>query len=152
MAKCSNYVPRFKAALKYHGLPIPQEIIDKLGVRASSDRELDGIIMGVVQILEPPNCQKSHCPKHTTFGFCGCSEGLVPGKCPLNLEYLKRKRERRQSVKDAFIADIPETKLYGKVWADNEFERLMKDKFYGNLDKFKKFWAANKTKILKNLK
>lgn len=82
-----------------------------MGKRANSDRSLDGIILGVLHIIEPPYCQKSHCESHTTYGFCGCSKGLVPGRCPLNLEYLRRKREREDKLLKERIAQIPKSYL-----------------------------------------
>lgn len=107
MAARSKYMKRFRIALQYRNLPFPQQIIDYMGKRATSDRDLDAIIHGVLQIIEPPYCSKSHCPHHTTYGFCGCSQSLVPGKCKLNLEYLKRKREREDKLLNKRINDIP---------------------------------------------
>lgn len=107
MAACSKYVPRFKKALEYRGLSFPQEIINVMGKRAKSDRELDSIINSVCEILEPPSCKKSHCPHHTSFGFCGCSLALVPGKCKLNIDYLKRKKEREDKLISERILQLP---------------------------------------------
>lgn len=111
MAACSKYMNRFRKALEYRGLPVPQDIINYMGKRATSDRMLDGIICGVLDIIEPPYCQKSHCESHTPYGFCGCSKSLVPGKCPLNREYLKRKKEREDKLLNERIAQIPEQHL-----------------------------------------
>lgn len=107
MPACSKYVSRLKIALAHRGLPYPQQIIDYIGKRASTDRELDRIITSVLQIIEPPSCQKTHCPSHTAYGFCGCSKSLVPSKCKLNLEYLKRKRDKEENILNKRIAVIP---------------------------------------------
>lgn len=107
MSACSKYLNRFKIALQHRGLPFPNEIIDYMGKRATSDRSLDNIILSVLQIIEPPYCQKRHCPSHTSYGFCGCSKSLIPGKCPLNLEYLRKKREREESIMTKRVAQIP---------------------------------------------
>lgn len=140
MAACSKYMNRFKKALEYRKLPFPQEIIIYMGKRATSDRELDRVIHGVLDIIEPPHCQKSHCPSHTTFGFCGCSQSLVPGRCPLNLEYLKRKRDREESVINKRMADIPAMYL--------PLSKETREKIIGMNDKQ---WAAQVKKIPKQL-
>lgn len=111
MAACSKYMNRFRKAFEYRGLKVPEEIISYMGKRATSDRSLDAILLGVLNIIEPPYCQKSHCPSHTTFAFCGCSKGLVPGKCKLNLEYLKRKRDREERLLNKRIAKLPDKYL-----------------------------------------
>lgn len=108
MAACSKYVKRFRKALEFRKLPFPQEIIETMGKRAKSDRDLDSIIHYVCEILEPPPCQKLHCPHHTTYGFCGCSLSLVPGKCKLNLEYLKNKKAREEKLLSERLAMLPE--------------------------------------------
>lgn len=134
MAACSKYVNRFRDALQYRNLPFPQDIINYMGKRATSDRELDGIIHRVLQIIEPPYCQKNHCPHHTAFAFCGCSKKLVPGKCKLNLEYLKRKREREEKLLNKRMEAIPgiylplsdETKQKIIAMSDNEWQKEVK--------------------------
>jgi len=134
MAACSKYMNRFRKALEYRGLKVPEEIISYMGKRATSDRSLDGIILGVLNIIEPPHCQKNHCPSHTTYGFCGCSKGLVPGKCQLNLEYLKRKKERQDNILNKRINDIPgmylplseETKQKVLAMSDKEWQERIK--------------------------
>lgn len=108
MSACSKYVPRFKKALEYRGLSFPKDIIDVMGKRANSDRDLDGIIHSIVSILEPPYCQKTHCPHHTAFAFCGCSLSLVPGKCKLNLDYLKNKKLREEKLLNSRINQLNE--------------------------------------------
>lgn len=111
MAACSKYMNRFRSALLYRGLPVPQDIINYIGKRATSDRTLDGIILSVLRIIEPPYCSKHHCPFHTTYAFCGCSKGLVPGKCPLNLAYLKRKRQKEEILLNSRISQVPKSYL-----------------------------------------
>lgn len=118
---CSKYKSRLKTALEYRGLPYPVEIINYMGVRAKTDRSLDKIIGSLLEIIEPPSCKKIHCPSHTTYSFCGCSKNLVPGKCPLNLEYLKRKREKEEKVLNDRIAQLPERFL---PISDENKERL----------------------------
>lgn len=108
MAACSKYRHRLKKALEFRGLKYPQEIIDYMGKRATTDRSLDGIIIAVCDIVEPPNCTKSHCPHFTTFSFCNCIDNRVPGKCPLNLEYLKKKKEREEKKYQERVAQLPE--------------------------------------------
>jgi hypothetical protein len=138
MAACSKYMKRFRFALQYRKLPFPKEIIDYMGKRATSDRSLDGIICNILNIIEPPYCQKSHCEHHTTYGFCGCSKNLVPGKCKLNLEYLKRKKEKEERILGSRTAQLPkrylplsdETKakvlsMTQSQW-DNELRKILK--------------------------
>lgn len=110
MAACSKYLYRFKKALEFRKLPFPTDIINYIGKRANSDRSLDGIICSALSIIEPPNCTKSHCPSFTSFAFCNCSLSLVPGRCKLNLDYLKKKREREEKILNARLEQIP--KLY----------------------------------------
>lgn len=107
MAACSKYVSRLRQALKFRGLPFPEEIIKTIGKRATSDRSLDNIIHSVCEILEPPHCQKSHCPHFTSYAFCGCSQNLVPGRCPLNLTYLKNKKEREERIINNVVSQLP---------------------------------------------
>lgn len=107
MAACSKYRHRFKTALEFRKLPFPTEIYDYLAKRATTDRSLDRIICAVLDIIEPPNCPKSHCPHHTAFSFCGCSQNLVPGRCPLNLEYLRNKKKREEKIINQRINQIP---------------------------------------------
>lgn len=111
MAACSKYMNRFRFALQYRKLPFPSEIINYMGKRATTDRSLDSIILEVLDIIEPPYCQKSHCEFHTAYGFCGCSKNLVPGKCKLNLDYLKRKRDREDKILLVRIQQVPESYL-----------------------------------------
>ncbi len=131
MAHCSKYVPRFKTALTFRGLEFPEEIINMMAKRAKSDSQLDGIICSCLDILEPPYCQKRHCPSHTTYGFCGCSKNLVPGKCKLNLDYLKRQKEKAEKVYQKRLLLIPqnffpltkENELKIKSMSDSEFAK-----------------------------
>lgn len=136
MAHCSKYMKRFKKALEHRKLPFPVEIINELAKRAKSDGELDSIINRVVDILEPPSCQKTHCPKFTTYGFANCSDGLVPGRCKLNIEYLVNKLRRENNKWDKRKAVIP-----GKYFpiSDEIKERIlaMTDKQWE--DQIKKF-------------
>lgn len=134
MSACSKYLPRFRKALEYRQLPFPKEIIDYMGKRANSDRSLDEIILNVLEIIEPPYCQKRHCEYHTSYGFCGCSQGLVPGKCKLNLDYLKRKRDRENNILTVRAKDIPgiylplteETKRKILAMNDQEWQKEIK--------------------------
>lgn len=137
MAACSKYVPRLKKALEYNKLPYPSEIITVMGRRATTDRELDGIINSICNILEPPYCQKSHCPSHTAFGFAGCSKSLVPGKCPLNLTYLKNKKEREEKEINRRIALIPEKFLPLSEESRAKISAMSKEVFEKNISKFK---------------
>lgn len=111
MAACSNYMSRFRKALAYRNLPVPEDIIKYMGKRATSDMLLDAIILSVLEIIEPPYCQKSYCESHTSYGFCGCDKGLVPGKCPLNLQYLKRKREKENKILNERLSQVPASYL-----------------------------------------
>ncbi len=66
--------------------------------RGMSDNMFHHIICKILDVLEPPNCQKSHCQYYTTSGFCNCSEGRVPGKCKEHREYLDRKAKRENKT------------------------------------------------------
>lgn len=129
---------RFRSALTYRGLPVPQDIINYMGKRANSDRALDGIILGVLNIIEPPYCQKLHCESHTTYAFCGCSKGLVPGKCPLNLEYLKRKREREEKVLNERVSQIPKSYLPLSKETIDKIKNMRSDEWEKQIKKIKK--------------
>lgn len=142
MAACSNYKNRLKAALEYRGLEYPLKIIDVIGKRATSDRELDGIILSITDILEPPNCKKSHCPHFTTFAFCNCSKKLVPGKCKLNIAYLKGVQQRLDAISEPIIKEMQE--LYGISPEDaiTSFERLKNSA--GGISRVKGKWNEYK--------
>lgn len=111
MAACSKYVKRLRQALKFRKTRFPEEVITLMGKRAKTDRQLDAIIHGVLDVIEPPYCQKSHCSSHTAFAFCGCSLERVPGKCPLNLTYLKNRREREEADFQKRLIIVPEKYL-----------------------------------------
>jgi hypothetical protein len=143
MAACSKYMNRFRSALLYRGLPVPQDIINYMGKRATSDRSLDAIIFGVLNIIEPPYCQKSHCPSHTTYAFCGCSKGLVPGKCSLNLEYLKRKREREEKILNDRIAQVPQSFLPLDKDTIERIKNMRQEDWEKQIKKIKKQKRAN---------
>lgn len=138
MAACSKYMNRFRSALAYRGLPVPQDIINYMGKRATSDRSLDGILLSVLHIIEPPYCQKTHCPSHTSYAFCGCSKGLVPGKCPLNLEYLKRKREREDKLVNERLAQVPESYLPLSKETIEKIKNMRKEDWDKQIKKIKK--------------
>jgi len=134
MAHCSKYVNRFREVLKFRKLPFPEEIVAMLSKRAKTDRELDGIICRVTDVLEPPACKKSHCPHHTAFAFCGCSQGLVPSTCSLHKEYIKRKSKRENDLWEKRNAQIPgiykpisdETKSKILAMSNSEWEEEVK--------------------------
>lgn len=107
MAACSKYVSRFKKALAFRKLKFPRDIIDVMGKRAKSDRSLDNILNNVIDILEPSNCTKTHCPHHTTFSFCNCSLDLVPSKCKLHRDYRKRVKEREEKQFQERLLQVP---------------------------------------------
>lgn len=111
MAACSNYVSRFKKALKFRRLKFPQDIIDLMGKRSKTDRSLDRILFSVINIIEPSSCTKSHCPHHTTFSFCNCSLDLVPAKCELHRAYRKRVKEREEKQFQDRLSKVPEKYL-----------------------------------------
>lgn len=127
MAACSKYVTRLRQAFKYRKIKFPSEIIDLMGKRAKTDRSIDDIIHGVLKIIEPTNCQKSHCPHHTSYSFCGCSKELVPGHCSLNLAYLKGRREREEAEFKKRLVLVP--KKYLPLSPENENKIRTMDKY-----------------------
>jgi hypothetical protein len=100
--KYSNYRNRLSHALLYRGIEVKHELSTMLLVlqtRAKSDRELDGIFLAILKIIEPPYCQMTHCENHTSYGMCGCAKHLVPGRCKIHSDYLKRKRVKEEKIK-----------------------------------------------------
>lgn len=107
MAACSKYVTRLKIALTHRGVNMPTDVVNLMAKKAKSDGILDDIILRVLDVIEPPYCQMRHCSNHTTKGFCGCSLSLVPGKCSLNLSYLKNKRIREEKKYQSRVEQLP---------------------------------------------
>ncbi len=141
MASCTKYQKRFLKAVEYRGVSVPKDLMDVIAKRASSDRQLDKILLSMLEVLEPPFCQKSHCPHHTTYGFAGCSKSIVPGKCPINLEYLGRKREKEKKFKSEVI-EYMVSKGCDAEHAEMYFQAGPRR--FGSMDRFKKEFLKEK--------
>ena len=64
--------------------------------RATSERQLcEGVYGDLLNILEPPGCQKTHCKEHTAFGFANCGLNRTPGRCAEHRAYMARRATRR---------------------------------------------------------
>lgn len=85
--------------------------------------------LSACRILEPPYCQKTHCPHHTVFGFAGCSKALVPGKCKFNLGYIKRKKEREEKELARRLSLIPEKYLPISDYSKGRIAAMSKERF-----------------------
>lgn len=79
--------------------------LSDLSAKGMSDNKLYHIVYNILDVLEPPNCQKSHCQHHTTFGFCNCDEGWVPGKCKDHREYIDRKAKRENKTPGKYFPE-----------------------------------------------
>lgn len=141
---------RLRAALEYRKEVMPVGLVNLLAKRATSDGELDSIILSTLQIIEPPFCQKSHCPSHTTYAFCGCSEKLVPGKCPLNLKYLKDRRQREAKIKEDIINEMLTIYKVSPETAEHSFQNVLRSS--GSINRAKDWWAKNKPNVKRFLK
>lgn len=106
-----------------------------MGKRATTDRGLDKIISSILDIIEPPSCHKSHCPHNTAYSFCNCSKNLVPGKCPLNLKYLKDKKERDEKTNTELATEIS---TYYNIDIEAGMEAIVKfERHHGSINHLK---------------
>jgi len=89
-----------------------QDIQDK----GMSDKIFFTVICPILSVLEPPNCQKSHCQYHTTAGFCNCSENRIPGKCREHMKYMDRKAKRENKTPGKYFPDPGSRVIITNVW------------------------------------
>lgn len=90
---------RLKKAIKYRKMNPDALNLDEfskvLSKRGITDRVLNSIIWDLLLVLEPPACMMTHCKDYGhQSSFCNCSIERVPGRCPINKAYLKRKKEK----------------------------------------------------------
>lgn len=127
MSGCSKYRHRLNKAMEYNGIELPPNFIGTIAKRAKTDGQVDTIVWSLLNVLEPPRCQMSHCPSHTAYGFCGCSKSLVPGKCSIHKGYIKRQKEKHEKIKQQLITMIAEDekKTVEYVTANFDFEKYL---------------------------
>ena len=106
-----NKVVRLKKALEYRKVNPNSINLDDLGTvltrRGITDATANGIIYGLLSVLEPPGCEMTHCEHYGLSGsFCSCFLGKVPGQCSINRAFTKRNKERAvkamKKMMDAF--------------------------------------------------
>jgi hypothetical protein len=77
------------------GIRTLSAFLDAVERRATSERQLcEGVYGDLLNILQPPGCQKTHCKHHSVFGFASCLLNRTPGRCKEHREYLERRRKR----------------------------------------------------------
>lgn len=95
---------RLKKAIEYRGLD-PNNIslndfAKLLAKRGITDTVQNKIVWMLLEVLEPPVCNMTHCEHYGgQSSFCNCSLERIPGRCPINRDYLKRKKEREENPK-----------------------------------------------------
>lgn len=90
---------RLKKAIEYRNLNPASLNLDEVGKllikRGISDHKLNAIMWDLLSVIEPPSCGMTHCKNYgNQHSFCNCSLERVPGRCPINKAYLKRKKEK----------------------------------------------------------
>ena len=132
---------RLNKAIAYRGLKPKKLDIDvflgTLRKRGITDNKLNGIVGGILSVLEPPVCQMSHCKHYGgQFAFCNCSKGEIPGKCKIHREYLKRRKER--GVKDVdFLLAAMDKKFKIDAFAGISIEEIKSYKFWEKVTEVK---------------
>lgn len=101
----SDYRDRLEAAIRYYVFPHSKgseprkivsatDLLDAMETRSTTEKELRPLFKEMSMSLEPPNCEKGHCEKHSEYAFCGCTGGKVPGRCKEAKEYLDKVAKR----------------------------------------------------------
>jgi len=90
---------RFEEALTYRGLDAKNldvnELASVLRKRGITDNKQNDIICSLLNILEPPSCDMTHCVNYGgQSSFCNCSDSKIPGRCSIYLAYKKRIKEK----------------------------------------------------------
>ena len=106
----NDAIGRFRFKRRFgeeEGRPIESvwDLLAAIELRARSERQAGGLFTEIATLLSPPDCRKYHCPAFTAYAVSCCARGKVPGRCPDNRAYLKRRKERAEkaaaSVKSA---------------------------------------------------
>lgn len=97
---CAKF-SRLKKALEYRGLDPKNLDVDQLSrvlkKRGITDAKQNPIVWGLLDVLEPPGCQMSHCKFYgNSTAFCNCGDGRLPSKCDIYRDYKNRCKEREQ--------------------------------------------------------
>lgn len=125
MAKYNDYGKRLTKAIEHRKCPVPDKFIELLKTRAKTDRKLDTVIYGMIEILEPKPCVVTHCPHHTVYGFCGCGIDLQPSKCAKSIKYHKDKNSRESGIKKTIVDEIISLYKLSAPEAEIAFKRLL---------------------------
>jgi len=100
---------RIRKALEYRGLdPEKLDIGDLFRELAKRvpDKELNTFSWFFTH-LEPPGCQMSHCKSYgASPSFCNCGAGEIPGRCKINKEYLRRRKEKAVKAADELLVAL----------------------------------------------
>jgi len=105
---CASF-NRVKKAMEYRGLNPKRLDLDDLArvfrKRGITDRQQNEIVHRVLVVLEPTPCWVSHCKHYGgVSAFCNCGEGLIPGKCKIRRDFLKRRRGKVAKATDDLLS------------------------------------------------
>ena len=96
---CKKY-KRLSYSLRRKGINPEAMSLNKLNSllvkRGITDRQLSNIMQEIINLIEPPQCEKTHCEHYGGQSyFCCCKKQKIPGNCKEHRAFLKRRAEKQ---------------------------------------------------------